>query len=124
MASLDHTAKTIQSLSTAGTQTMAELDATLSHIDTAVLENDKALRVLMSDIGASIQHIDSLLMSGNRFLEGTHKDTFQLLLQLKNMLRHYEKAGKHLNRFLEQIADQPSQLIFGGPVEEGDLAGE
>jgi phospholipid/cholesterol/gamma-HCH transport system substrate-binding protein len=124
LASLDHTAKIIQSLSTAGTQTMADVDATLNHIDTAVLENDKALRVLISDISASIQHIDSLVMSGNQFLEGTHKDTFRLLLQLKNTLRHYEKAGKNLSRFLEQIADQPSQLIFGGPAEKEDLAGE
>ena len=124
MASLDHSAKTIQSLSSAGTRTMAGFDATLSHIDTAVIDNDKALAALMADVGASIRHIDSLVTRGNQFLEGTHKDTFRLLLQLKNTLRQYEKAGKHLNRFLEQVADQPSRLIFGGPAEDPDLTAE
>ena len=124
MESLDHAAKTIQTLSSAGTRTMAGFDATLNHIDTAVIDKDKALTALMADVSASIQHIDSLVLSGNQFLEGTHKDTFRLLLQLKNTLRQYEKAGKHLSRFLEQIAEQPSQLIFGGPAEEEDISGE
>lgn len=118
---LDRTAKSIQAFSSAGTQTVADFDATLNHIDTAVIDNDKALAALMADVSTSIQDIDSLVISGNRFLEGTHKDTFQLLRQLKNTLRQYEKAGKHLNRFLEQVAEQPSQLFFGGPSEEEDI---
>jgi phospholipid/cholesterol/gamma-HCH transport system substrate-binding protein len=118
---LDRTAKSIQAFSSAGTQTVADFDATLNHIDTAVIDNDKALAALMADVSTSIQDIDSLVISGNRFLEGTHKDTFQLLRQLKKTLRQYEKAGKHLNRFLEQVAEQPSQLFFGGPSEEEDI---
>ncbi len=43
LASLDNAAKTIQSLSSAGTQTLSSVDATLTHIDRAVLDNDKAL---------------------------------------------------------------------------------
>jgi len=121
MGSLDRTAKNIQSLSKSGEKSMTGFDATLDHIDTAVLKNAKALTTLMADVSASIQHIDSLVLNGNQFLEGTHKDTFRLLLQLKNTLRQYEKAGKHLNRFLEQVAEQPSQLFFGGPSEEQDI---
>ncbi len=78
----------------------------------------------MTDVSTSIQQLDSLISRADRFLEGTHKDSFRLLLQLKNTLQQYEKAGKHLNRFLEQIADQPSQLIFGSPAEDKDIAGE
>ncbi len=115
MASLDQSAKTIQSLSSAGTRTMADFDATLNHIDRAVIDNDKALAALMADVSASIQHIDSLVMSGNQFLEGTHKDTFRLLLQLKNTLRQYEKAGKHLSRFLEQSCRPALTVDFWEP---------
>ena len=122
--SLEYAAESIQSFSTAGTQTMAGVDATLNHIDAAVLDKDKILTALMADANASIQHIDSLILSGNRLIEGTHKDTFRLLLQLKKTLQEYEKAGKHLSRFLERIADQPSQLIFGGPDQEKDFSGE
>jgi len=121
MGSLHRSANSIQSLSKSGEKSMTGFDATLGHIDTAVLENSKALTALMADVSASIQQIDSLVLSGNQFLEGTHKGTFRLLLQLKNTLRQYEKAGKHLNRFLEQVADQPSQLFFGAPVEEQDI---
>ena len=124
LASLDNAAKTIQSLSSAGTQTLSSVDATLTHIDRAVLDNDKALAGFMTDVSTSIQQLDSLISRADRFLEGTHKDSFRLLLQLKNTLQQYEKAGKHLNRFLEQIADQPSQLIFGSPAEDKDIAGE
>jgi phospholipid/cholesterol/gamma-HCH transport system substrate-binding protein len=122
MASLDQTSKTIQSLSSAGTRTMAGFDEMLNHIDTAIIDNDNALTALMADVSASIQDIDSLVLNGSRFLEGTHKDTFRLMLQLKNTLREYQKAGKHLNRFLEQVAEQPSQLFFGGPAEEEDFS--
>jgi hypothetical protein len=38
--------------------------------------------------------------------------------QIKIALKSYENAGKNLNRFLERVADQPSQLLFGEPSEE------
>jgi phospholipid/cholesterol/gamma-HCH transport system substrate-binding protein len=122
--SLENAAVSIQSLSSAGTRTMAGFDTVLNHIDTAVIDKDETLTRLMADANASIQHIDSLVLSGNHFLERTHKDTYRLLLQLKKTLQQYEKAGGHLSRFMEQIADQPSQLIFGRPVEEKDFSGE
>ena len=124
IGALDHTAQTIQSLSSSGTRAMADFDTTLNHIDTAVLANGDALTALLADINVSIQHMDALMLRGNHFVAGTHKDTFRLLRQLKSTLQQYEKAGKHLNRFLEQVADQPSRLIFGGPAEEPDMAGE
>ena len=124
LETLDQTAKTVQAFSDSGARTMAGFDSTLGHIDTAVLDKDRALTTLIDDVSTSIQHIDSLVLSGNQFLEGTHNDTFRLLGQLKNTLAQYEKAGRHLNRFLEQVADQPSQLLFGGPPQEKDVSGE
>jgi phospholipid/cholesterol/gamma-HCH transport system substrate-binding protein len=124
MGTLDQTALAIQSFSNSGARTMTGFDSTLNLIDIAVLENHKALTALISGVSNSIQHIDTLIFDGSQFIEGTHNDTFRVLLQLKNTLGQYEKAGKHLKRFLEQVADQPSQLIFGAAPEEQDITAE
>jgi phospholipid/cholesterol/gamma-HCH transport system substrate-binding protein len=124
MGTLNHTALTIQSFSNSGAVAMNGFDSTLNHMDAAVVENHKALTALLDDVSNSVQHIDALVLNGKQFLTGTHNDTFRLLLQLKTTLGQYEKAGKHLNRFLEQIADQPSQLIFGEPPEGQVFSGE
>jgi len=116
--SLDRAAIKVQSFANAGIRAAGGFNATLDHIDVAVAENEKVLKTLLGDVHASILHIDSLVAGGNRFLESTHKDTARLLPQLQNALRHYEKAGRHLERFLERIAEQPSQLILGSPAED------
>jgi len=43
------------------------------------------------------------------------------MMRLNLAVQHYEKAGKNLNRFLERIADQPSQLIFSEPPEKAAI---
>ena len=121
LASLEQAAEGIQSFSRAGTRAAGNFDASLNRIDGTVAESEKALRRLLSDINASIQQLDAIVQSSKQFIESTHKETERLLPQLRNTLRQYEKAGTHLHRFLEKIADQPSQLIRGGPDENPQI---
>jgi phospholipid/cholesterol/gamma-HCH transport system substrate-binding protein len=120
--SFDQAAMGIRTFSSAGTQTAENVDAILARVDEAVGKNEQALQTLLADVNASILHMDALIAKGSQFLGGTHKETARLLPQLKQTLRQYEKAGRHLSRFLEQVSEQPSQLFFGAPSEEEDIS--
>ena len=119
-ASLDKAAKAFGTFSNAGTRAFDGVGPTINRFDSAIKENEESLKTLMVAINDLALHMDSLVADGNRFLEDTHKDTARLLPQLRETLRQYEKAGKHLNRFLDRIAEQPSQLFLGRPTGEAD----
>jgi len=118
--SLNQAAQAFETFSKSGTQVIDGVGPTLDHFDKTLKENEASLRTLMAAINALVLHMDALVADGNRFLADTHKDTSRLLPQVRETLRRYEQAGKHLNRFLDRIAEQPSQLFLGRPPGESD----
>ncbi len=118
--SLEQAATAFETFTKAGTRTVDGVGPTIDRFDNALKENEKSLKILMVAINNLVLHIDSLVTGGNRFLEDTHKDTSRLLPQLRDTLRQYERAGKNLNRFLDHIAEQPSQLFLGRPTGKPD----
>ena len=118
--SLDRAAKAFETFSKTGTRAVDAVGPSMDRFDKAIQDNEESLKILMMAINDLVLNIDSLVADGNRFLEDTHKDTSRLLPQLRETLRHYEKAGKLLNRFLDRIAEQPSQLLFGRPAGKAD----
>ncbi len=117
---LGQAAEAFEAFSHAGIRAAEGVESTIGHMDNSVQESEKALKTLMISVNDLVGHIDSLVADGNRFLEDTHKDTARLLPQLRHTLRQYEQAGKNLNRFLDRIAEQPSQLILGRPTGKAE----
>jgi len=118
--SLNKAAKAFETFSKAGSQAIDGVRPTIKRFDNAITENEESLKILMVAVNDLVVHIDSLVAVGNHFIEDTHKDISRLLPQLRDTLRQYEKAGKQLNRFLDRIAEQPSQLILGRPAGKAD----
>jgi hypothetical protein len=75
---------------------------------------------LLADMKSSVQEITSLAQNSSFFISRSNKEIVRFMSQLSTALQHYEKAGKNLNRFLESIADQPSQLLFAAPPERAE----
>ena len=51
-------------------------------------------------------------------LEGTDRKVDTLQRQATVTLNRIEQAIDSLNRFLDHLANQPSQVIFGAPAED------
>lgn len=115
--SIASAAKGIQELSVSGNKTFTQLEDSMALLDKELIENGDAFTKLLIELRASIKKIDGLVQNSNHLVRNSNKEFMLFMSQLKIALKNYENAGKNLNRFLERIADQPSQLIFGESSE-------
>ncbi len=59
--------------------------------------------------------IDNVLKNGNAFISKTDTRFSELQQQLTQTFQNLEVSIEKLDRFLESISDQPSQLLYGQP---------
>jgi phospholipid/cholesterol/gamma-HCH transport system substrate-binding protein len=89
---------------------------TTARIDKIIKENEKGFEKAVSEFRDSVKKTGIMLKNGNNFIKGSEERLNNLQRHLLTTLQHLEKASDNLNRFVEIIADQPSQLILGEPL--------
>ncbi len=114
-------ADNIDALSTEGRETIVRASATLEGVDQLLQDNKDEIHALIADMRTTLSNIDRLARSSNDLMLQSNQEIVSLVMEFKKSLKNYEKAGKNLNRFLELIADQPSQLFLGEPPLEKSL---
>jgi phospholipid/cholesterol/gamma-HCH transport system substrate-binding protein len=113
-----------------GSNTFAKLDQalvksgpvlqnTLSKVDTALVEVGN----LLGRLNTAASHADGLLQTGQNFIHRTDDRLEDLERSLNVSLGNLESATQTLNQILDTIAGQPSQIIFGAPVQERSPSG-
>ena len=120
MDALDAALVSINSVADHSQTTVSKLNTTIEHFDQAIMDNRENVGTLIADMKSSVQEIESLAQNGTVFISRSNKEIVRFMSQLSMALQHYEKAGRNLNRFLESVADQPSQLIFAAPPERAE----
>lgn len=116
--SIETAADNIDTLSTESRDTMAKAYATFESYDSLAKENKDNVNALLSDMRTSLININRLAGNSNELVLQSNREIINLMSEIRKSLREYDKAGKNLNRFLEQIADHPSQLFLGEPPRE------
>ena len=116
--SVETAADSIDALSTAGRETIAKVSDTLESYDALARENKDEVHALLLDMRTSLDNINRLAGTSNDMVQQSNLEIISLMVEIRKSLRIYEKAGKNLNRFLERIADHPSQLFLGEPPLE------
>jgi phospholipid/cholesterol/gamma-HCH transport system substrate-binding protein len=111
-------ADNIDVLSTEGRKTIAKANTTLESYNRLAKENKDEIRALLSDLRTSLDNINRLTGNSNDLVLQSNREIISLVGEFRKSLKEYDKAGKNLNRFLEQIADHPSQLLLGKPPPE------
>jgi len=111
----------ISTLASEGKSTLSSLDTAIGHADEAIVNSEENIRGLIADMKASLAAIESLTQTSNAFVNRSTNEIVRFMSRLNLALQQYEKAGKNLNRFLDRIADQPSQLIFAKPPEKDSV---
>ncbi|MCG6910142.1 MAG: MlaD family protein [Deltaproteobacteria bacterium] len=111
----------IDALSTESRGTIALFDKTLVRTDGLIADNAVDIQALIAGMRTSLDNINRLTVNSNRLVEQSHQEIASLAADMKKTLKSYEKAGKSLDRFLERIADQPSQLFLGEPPVEKSM---
>lgn len=96
-------------------------DKTVSRIDSIVEENKKEFTEAISNFKHTMKHADTLMGNGSELIKNADVKFSTLQRQLFITLQNLEKASYNMNRLLELISDQPSQIIFGEPPPEKNV---
>lgn len=114
-------AEKVSTVAGEGRRTLSGIDATLKGVENILTTNEKQVEMLIDEIRTSTQNINRLLNSSDQLVHASTVELIHFLTQLNAAVKHYESAGKNLNRFLEIITAQPSQLFFSEPSLERDV---
>lgn len=99
-------------------------DDTLTQLSRIVSDNKDALSEAVSGFNRSIQDIEALAAQGRRLMDRGDQTIFDLQPRLLMVMQHLERTVENLKNFSENIAAQPSQLLFGRPPEERSVESE
>ena len=116
MDSLEKASSSINTLAVNADNAVSRFNKTTARIDRIVVENEKGFTEAVSDFKSSIKKANIMLQNGTDLIRGSEDRLGNLQRHLLVTLQHLEKASDNLNRFVELIADQPSQLILGEPL--------
>lgn len=115
---LDSIANASASFNTFGenaTKTIGRISETVSRLDRIVAENEAGITQAIKDFQQAMKNADRFMENGSELIKQSNSSFSTLVQHLVVTEQNLETASESLNRFLELIADQPSQLIFGEP---------
>jgi phospholipid/cholesterol/gamma-HCH transport system substrate-binding protein len=95
--------------------TVAAIDETVRQTGRIVADREPELEKALQDLQSAMHNANQLSVQGRRILHDVDTDLFTLANQAAGVLRRMEVTTKELNRLIDRISDQPSQLLFGDP---------
>ena len=117
LSSAEEAMKRFKSMAAKADGSMGKLDNALSSIEKITTGNEKKVNDAITDFRAAMDKLNTLLDTGNTMISGTDDTIYQLGQSLDEIAKNIEQATKNINRITDMVADQPSQLFFGGPKE-------
>ena len=94
------------------------LDNAIIRIDGIVENNQQDLNIAIKNFTKSMDDASMFLSQGSDLIDNTDKTVQNINRYLVETMQNLEQASRHLNQSMEQIAEQPSALIFSNPPSE------
>ncbi len=120
LTSAENAMKTLESVTGKADVSAGRLDNTLASLEKISTGNEKNITEAIADFRTAMTKLNSLLDTGNSVVTGVDDTVYQLGYDLNEIARNIEQATENLNRIIDIVGDQPSQLIFGEPPAKRD----
>jgi phospholipid/cholesterol/gamma-HCH transport system substrate-binding protein len=99
-------------------QLIGNMNRTVGRLDKIAMENEDELSKALKNFTTSMENASRFLSHGADLMEDTDETVQKVRRQVTATLQQLEQASRNLNRTMEQVADQPSVLIFSKPLPE------
>jgi phospholipid/cholesterol/gamma-HCH transport system substrate-binding protein len=90
-------------------------DSTVSHIDGSFIEHNKKLSKAIDEFNHAAENASELLQNGTVLISDTHSSVSRIDQKLLETLNALETTSINMNKLIQQLADQPSTLLFSHP---------
>ena len=115
LASVEEAGQSLNALMDKADRSLSLLDSALEGVEGIVSEEEKNIKAGIEDFRKAMDNANTFFAKGSSLVTETDDSLSYILRHLLVMAQNLEKASDNLNRLIEIIADQPSQLVFGEP---------
>ena len=116
LASVENTSDNFNRLALNADDGISEIRKTVSQLDGVIANSGGDVRQLTSELKAAAKDVRQATQNAAVLLESTDRRIDTLQRQATDTLMRIEQATEALNRFLDHLANQPSQVIFSAPA--------
>ncbi len=122
LASLNEASQNFNRMTVNADSGISEIRSTVGNLDRTIDSAGNSIESIAADLQASAAQIKAATQAAASLLENSDMKVDTLQRQTLITLQRLEQAGQSLNRLLDRIANQPSQLIFSAPGRDKPAA--
>jgi phospholipid/cholesterol/gamma-HCH transport system substrate-binding protein len=122
MRSFEQTAVSLNQMAVNADGGISEIRHTVNRLEEVVGTSGDDIQQVTADLKASAQQVKHAMEAASLLLENTDRKVDTMQREILVTLDRIEKAGDTLNRFLDRVASDPSQIVFSGPPVEKPAA--
>lgn len=115
MSSFEQVARTLELTLESTAEGIERLNRVVARIEALVNKSEEPLRRSLTDMARTVEETGRLMKGLSDLTGETQGSISTLTRQLSSSAQNLEKATDDLKRFTEQLAEQPSLMIFGDP---------
>lgn len=95
---------------------ISDVRQTVGRLDRVISTSGGNVQEITTDLKASAMQVKQAMETATALLENTDRQVDTIQRQVSVTLNGIDRAADTMNRFLNQLANQPSQVIFSAPA--------
>jgi phospholipid/cholesterol/gamma-HCH transport system substrate-binding protein len=111
----DEILKSLKETLESANSTFSHADKTFAQAEAIMVDKGTVIRGALEDFREAVRNANVFLLKASSLAGGTEDTLSEMRSHLITTSRNLETASENLNRVLEIIAEQPSQILFGEP---------
>lgn len=115
LAAIDQAVHTLNRIMDKAEAGVTHADNAFVGLETVIVENQATIRGAIEQILKATENANVLLERGATLVERSDHSLYALRRELLVSAQNLEQATDNLNRFMEILSDQPTQLFLGEP---------
>jgi phospholipid/cholesterol/gamma-HCH transport system substrate-binding protein len=118
LASIDEAADSVENMADNADGGIDEIRRAVNGLDSVISASGEDIRQITADLSTTAEQIKLAMQIATGLINNTDRQLVSVQQQIILTLQRIERTTNTMNRFLELIASQPSQLVFGKPQPE------
>ena len=101
---------------------IGKTDHSVEQVSQALTSHNHEITKSINEFQTALENAGEMIESGAVLINDTNRHMTQFHQQLNTSLRHLESVSSNLNRLIEQLISQPSQLLYSPPAPPAKAA--
>ena len=111
----DEILQSLQEALDSANSTFSHADKTFAQAEAILVDKGAVIRAALEEFREAVRNANAFMEKASSLAGGTEDTLSEMRGHLVTTARNLETASETLNRILEIVAEQPSQILFGEP---------